>query len=93
MKPDDYLETNCGVSPQRVVVDFENACSAAIPIRNAAGSKVAHHASLFIPNLLVRQIVIPARLSSPTRGRPSTNEPITIPNGVSLGMTPGDFAP
>jgi hypothetical protein len=68
MKPDDYLETSCGVSPQRVLVDFEIACSAAIPMRDAAGSNAAPHASLFMPNLLVRQIVIPTRLSSPTRG-------------------------
>jgi hypothetical protein len=93
MKPDDYLETSCGVNPQRVLVDFEIACSAAIPMRDAAGSNAAPHASLFMPNLLVRQIVIPTRLSSPTRGRPSTNEPITVPNGVRMGMTPGDFAP
>jgi hypothetical protein len=72
MKPDENFENVCGVSLQRVLVHFGIACAAVIPIRNATGSKAARHASLFMPNLLVRQIVIPHGLRSPARGSPLT---------------------
>jgi hypothetical protein len=81
MKPNEKCESVRRASLQRVLVHFEVACAAAIPIRHASGSHAAFHASLFTPNLFG-----PSVPGSKSR----TDEPTSTPSGVRLGMTPGD---
>jgi hypothetical protein len=70
MKPNEHRERISGAGRRRVLVHFEIACAAAIPIHDASCSSAARHASVFMPNLLVRQIVIPHGLRSTGGGSP-----------------------
>jgi hypothetical protein len=84
MKLNEDCENVYGMGLKRVLVTFELASAAAIPIRNASGSNAACHASHFMPYRLVRP-------SRPDDGSPPTTEPTSSPSGVNMGMTPGDF--
>jgi hypothetical protein len=81
MKPNEHCDNVRSVHLQRVSVHFEIACASAIAIRDANGSNAARHASLFMPNLLVRHLLNPHTLSSPNRISPPTVEPTSIPIG------------